>query len=226
MLRRNRKRQFVRRNRPRRAKLSSDEGCNRKRAGGGAMNFNPDPALGFAWLVFLGYWLIARFRVNRMARPEPGATLLLRILIMVGAYWLLFRQDPRFGILNRRWIPRDDRIVLAGVLLTWSGVAFAIWARYHLGRFWSATVALREGHQLIRSGPYANIRHPIYTGMLTAVLGTTLAVGRYRALVAFVVILAGFIAKSRQEEKLLDAQCGPAFEDHRRHTGFFLPRRS
>jgi protein-S-isoprenylcysteine O-methyltransferase Ste14 len=190
------------------------------------MNFNPDPALGFAWLVFLGYWLIARFSVNRMARPEPGSTLLLRILIMVGAYWLLFRQDPRFGILNRRWIPRDDRIVLAGVLLTWSGVAFAIWARYHLGRFWSATVALREGHQLIRSGPYANIRHPIYTGMLTAVLGTTLAVGRYRALVAFVVILAGFIAKSRQEEKLLDAQFGPAFEDHRRHTGFFLPRRS
>jgi protein-S-isoprenylcysteine O-methyltransferase Ste14 len=190
------------------------------------MNFNPDPALGFAWLVFLGYWLIARFRVNRMARPEPGATLLLRILIMVGAYWLLFRQDPRFGILNRRWIPRDGWIVLAGVLLTWSGVAFAIWARYHLGRFWSATVALREGHQLIRSGPYANIRHPIYTGMLTAVLGTTLAVGRYRALVAFVVILAGFIAKSRQEEKLLDAQFGPAFEDHRRHTGFFLPRRS
>jgi protein-S-isoprenylcysteine O-methyltransferase Ste14 len=192
----------------------------------GAMNFNPDSALGLAWLVFLGYWLIARFSVNRMERPEPGGTLILRILIMAGAYWLLFQQDPRFGILNRRFIPQDDRIVLAGVLLTWSGVAFAIWARYHLGKFWSATVALREGHQLIRSGPYANIRHPIYTGMLTAVLGTTLAVGRYRALIAFVVILAAFIAKSRQEEKLLDAQFGPAFEQHRRHTGFFLPRRS
>lgn len=190
------------------------------------MNFNPDPGLGFAWLIFLGYWLIARFSVNRMERPEPGATLILRTLIMVGPYWLLFQQDARFGILNRRMIPRDDRVVLAGVLLTWSGLAFAIWARYHLGRFWSATVALREGHQLIRSGPYASIRHPIYAGMLTAVLGTTLAVGRYRALIAFFIILAGFIAKSRQEEKLLDAQFGPAFEEHRRHTGFFLPRRS
>jgi protein-S-isoprenylcysteine O-methyltransferase Ste14 len=192
----------------------------------GAMNFNPDFALGLAWLVFLGYWLIARFGVNRMERPEPGGTLIFRVLIMAGAYWLLFQQDLRFGILNRRFIPHDDRIVLAGVLLTWSGVAFAIWARYHLGKFWSATVALREGHQLIRSGPYANIRHPIYTGMLTAVLGTSLAVGRYRALIAFVVILAAFIAKSRQEEKLLDAQFGQAFEQHRRHTGFFLPRLS
>jgi protein-S-isoprenylcysteine O-methyltransferase Ste14 len=189
------------------------------------MYFNPDSALRLAWLVFLAYWLAARFRVNRMQRREPGPTLVLRILIMVGAYWLLFQQDPRLGILNRRFIPLDDRIVLIGVLLTWSGVAFAIWARYHLGKFWSATVALREGHQLIRSGPYAYIRHPIYTGMLTAVLGTTLAVGRYRALVAFVLILLAFIAKSRQEEKLLDAQFGAAFQEHQRHTGFFLPRR-
>jgi protein-S-isoprenylcysteine O-methyltransferase Ste14 len=190
------------------------------------MNFNPNSALGLGWLVFLGYWVIAGFSLNRMERPEPGGTLILRILILAGAYWLLFQQDSRFGILNRRFIYHDDRIVLAGVLLTWSGVAFAIWARYHLGKFWSATVALREGHQLIRSGPYANIRHPIYTGMLTAVLGTTLAVGRYRALIALVVILAAFIAKSRQEEKLLDARFGEAFEQHRRHTGFFLPRLS
>ncbi|HTA53043.1 MAG TPA: isoprenylcysteine carboxylmethyltransferase family protein [Candidatus Acidoferrum sp.] len=190
------------------------------------MNFNPDSALGLAWLVFWGYWLIARFSVNRMERPEPGGTLIVRVLIMAGAYWLLFQQDPRFGILNLDFVPHDERIVLAGVLLTWSGVAFAIWARYHLGKFWSATVVLREGHQLIRSGPYANIRHPIYTGMLTAVLGTTLAVGRYRALLAFIVILAAFTVKSRQEEKLLDAQFGPAFEQHRRDTGFFLPRLS
>jgi protein-S-isoprenylcysteine O-methyltransferase Ste14 len=190
------------------------------------MNFNPDAALGLAWLVFLGYWLIARLSVNRMKRPEPGGTLLVRILFMAGAYWLLFQQDPRLGILNRRFIPYDFRIALVGVVLTWSGVAFAIWARYHLGKFWSATVALREGHQLIRSGPYANIRHPIYTGMLTAVLGTALTVGRWRAGIAFLVILVAFVAKSRQEEKLLDAQFGPTFEEHRRHTGFFLPRLS
>jgi protein-S-isoprenylcysteine O-methyltransferase Ste14 len=188
------------------------------------MMLDANSAIGWAWLVFLAYWIFARFSVNRMARPEPAATLFFRIAIMAAAAWLLFYSDPRFGILNLHFVPYDERIVLAGAVLTWAGVLFAIWARYHLGRFWSSTVALREGHQLIRSGPYAFIRHPIYTGMLTGVLGTALAVGRYRGLLAFVLALAAFAAKSRQEEKLLDAQFGAEFEDHRRHTGFFLPR--
>jgi len=190
------------------------------------MTFNTDAALEWAWLVFLGYWVIAGLRVNRMARREPGASLIVRILLMVGAYWLLFRQDPLFGVLNRRFLPYDPRLELAGVIVTWAGVAFAIWARFHLGRFWSASVSLREQHQLIRSGPYAYVRHPIYNGILTMFLGTTLAVGRYRALIAFLVVLAAFVVKSRHEEKLLEAQFGPAFEEHRRHTGFFLPRLS
>jgi len=190
------------------------------------MMLNATSAVGWAWLVFLGYWIFARFSVNRMARPEPAASLVVRAAVMIGAAWLLFHSDRSMGVLNLRFIPRDDRIVLAGVILTWAGVLFAIWARYHLGRFWSATVALREGHQLIRSGPYAFIRHPIYTGVLAGILGTALAVGRYRGLVAFAVAVAAFAAKSRQEEKLLDAQFGAEFEEHRRHTGFFLPRLS
>jgi protein-S-isoprenylcysteine O-methyltransferase Ste14 len=161
-----------------------------------------------------------------MARPEPAGTLFFRIVIMAAASWLLFSNDPHFGVLNLHFMPYDRRIVLAGVVITWAGVLLAIWARYHLGRFWSSTVALREGHQLIRSGPYAFIRHPIYTGMLAGIAGTALAVGRCRGLVAFVVALAAFAAKSRQEEKLLDAQFGPEFEEHRRHTGFFLPKLS
>jgi protein-S-isoprenylcysteine O-methyltransferase Ste14 len=105
-------------------------------------------------------------------------------------------------------------------------VAFAIWARHHIGRFWSASVALKTGHELIRSGPYRRIRHPIYTGILLALAGTTLAVGRYRGIVAFAIILASLIRKSKQEEALLAGQFGPAFEEHRRQTGFFLPRLS
>jgi protein-S-isoprenylcysteine O-methyltransferase Ste14 len=60
--------------------------------------------------------------------------------------------------------------------------------------------------------------------MLLAVFGTALAVGRYRALLAFVIILLGFTWKSKKEEALLAGQFGEAFEEHHRHTGFFLPR--
>jgi protein-S-isoprenylcysteine O-methyltransferase Ste14 len=192
----------------------------------GAMNgmIDWDMAIELPWLIFLAYWILARLRVNKMERQEPGGEVLARMLVMVLAFYLLWGRDPRFGILSERFVPWRDWIFAAGTALTWAGVAFAIWARYHIAQYWSATVALRAGHQLIRTGPYARIRHPIYTGMLLAVFGTGLAIGRYRAVVAFALVLAGFIWKSKQEEKLLAGQFGEAFEEHRQRTGFFLPR--
>jgi protein-S-isoprenylcysteine O-methyltransferase Ste14 len=94
----------------------------------------------------------------------------------------------------------------------------------HIGKYWSSTVALKSGHQLIRSGPYARIRHPIYTGIILAIAGTALAVGRYAAIVAVVIFLVGFWLKARKEEALLAGEFGPAFDEHRRSTGFFLPK--
>jgi protein-S-isoprenylcysteine O-methyltransferase Ste14 len=85
-------------------------------------------------------------------------------------------------------------------------------------------VQIKEGHQLIRSGPYARIRHPIYTGILLATIGTALAVGEYRGLVAVGMFLVGFTRKARKEESFLAAEFGSAFEEHCRQTGFFLPR--
>jgi len=139
-------------------------------------------------------------------------------------FLLLYEKESVLGLLNRRFVPPADWIFALGSALSFLGVGFAIWARYHIGKYWSSTVSLREGHELIRTGPYARIRHPIYTGMLLAVFGTALAVGRYRALFAFVIVLLGFIWKSKREEALLAGQFGAKFEEHRRHTGFFLPK--
>ncbi len=188
------------------------------------MKFDPAYAIELPWLIFVVYWLLASFRVNKTQRSEPAGEILARILVMAAAFVLLYSGDPRFAALNRRFIPERYWILALGSALTFAGVAFAIWARYHIGRFWSSTVALRSGHELIRTGPYARIRHPIYTGMLVAVFGTALAIGRYRALVAFAIILLGFTWKSKREEALLAQQFGAAFKEHRRHAGFFLPR--
>jgi protein-S-isoprenylcysteine O-methyltransferase Ste14 len=190
------------------------------------MNFDPAYAIQLPWLIFLGYWIFAATRVNKMERREPDGTMLARIFVTVAGWYLLSRNEPWFGVLNRRFMPWSPPAFVAAAVLTWAGIAFAIWARYHIAQYWSASVALRADHQLIRTGPYAHIRHPIYTGMLLAIVGTALAVGRFRALLAFAIILAALVFKSRQEERLLASQFGPAFDEHRRRTGFFLPRLS
>jgi protein-S-isoprenylcysteine O-methyltransferase Ste14 len=176
------------------------------------------------WLIFIAYWFLASLRVNRMERREPTGEVLVRIILALAAFFLLRENDPSFGVLNRRFVAWHPAVFAVAAALTWIGIAFAIWARHHIGKYWSGSVSLRAGHELIRTGPYARIRHPIYTGILLALAGTGIAVGRYRALVAFAIILLSLIWKSKREEALLANQFGAAFEEHRRRTGFFLPK--
>jgi protein-S-isoprenylcysteine O-methyltransferase Ste14 len=177
-----------------------------------------------AWLIFLLYWLVSAFRVNRMKRREPPVQIFGRLGLTILLLVLMYSFSFRWSVLNRPFVPKVWWLPYFAVALTWIGLAITIWARYHLGRFWSGTVALREDHQLIRSGPYARIRHPIYTGILMMWAGSILAVDRYRVLVVFVVLLAGIIWKASKEEALLAGEFGPGFDEHRRRTGFLFPR--
>ncbi len=105
-----------------------------------------------------------------------------------------------------------------------AGTAFAVWARVYLGKYWSATVALKSDHELIRTGPYSRIRHPIYTGIILALAGTAVAVNSYWSYVGVAIFVVIFWLKARAEEALLAGEFGPRFEDHRSKTGFFLPK--
>ena len=184
----------------------------------------PLQIIGCLWAVFALYWFIAAFRQNRVQKREPAAERFVHILFMIGGFALLFSPDPRFGRLNQRFLPLSPLLDLAGILLTAAGVAFAIWARAHLGKYWSAQITIRQEHRLIRTGPYRFIRHPIYTGMLLALLGAVFAVGEYRAILGFSIILLGFFKKARKEELFLQTQFGGDFDEHKRQTGFFFPR--
>ena len=137
---------------------------------------------------------------------------------------LLFSRDAAFGTLNRRFAASGSWLEPVGIMLTAAGIAFAIWARRHLGKEWSADVTIRQDHKLIRTGPYARIRHPIYTGILLAMLGTALVVGEFRGLVAVAVTFVGFWRKAQTEESFLSQEFGVDFEEHKRRTGFLLPR--
>jgi protein-S-isoprenylcysteine O-methyltransferase Ste14 len=177
-----------------------------------------------AWLACAAYWLWAARNQKRVERHEPALARLLHVVYMAGGFFLLYTNDSRFGALNRRFLPDQEWIAMTGALLTVTGIGFAIWARHHIGRNWSGEVTIRQEHELIRTGPYSHIRHPIYTGLIVAVAGTAIVIGEYRALLALALILIGFTVKAKREEAMLEHQFGPSFAEHRRHTGFFLPR--
>ena len=114
------------------------------------------------WYLFAGVWAITALRVKRTKARETSVDRLITLVVVVIAFNLLFAQWPRIGPLRLRFLPESPRVAWAGIAVTWLGVAVAVWARYCLGEYWSARVTLKEGHQLIRTGPYARIRHPIY----------------------------------------------------------------
>ncbi len=189
------------------------------------MKQSPGEVIGLVWVIFLLYWVISSFTAKKIEKRERGGGIASRVAIGVVAYLLMVHAgDPRLGALSNRFLPSAPWIAWLGVALTVVGLLFAIWARVHIGKYWSATVALKAEHKLIRSGPYSRIRHPIYTGILLALAGTSVMVGRYAALLGLAIILLSFWLKARKEEWLLAGEFGEAFEHHRRSTGFFLPK--
>lgn len=176
------------------------------------------------WIVFVIYWSIGALKTRRTAKKESFASRYGILFIEIAGFALLFMSETEFGLLGRRIIPRTYVLVVTGVALTWAGIALALWARWHLGQYWSARITIKEDHKLIRTGPYARLRHPIYSGLDLAATGSALALDRWRCVAGVCLIILGYWIKARREEAMLTAQFGAGFEEHCRHTGFLLPR--
>jgi len=176
------------------------------------------------WMALSLVWLVPLLRTKRtQERADFGSRLLYGIPVIV-AFYLLFSNNAHFGWLGSRIIPQNTWVEGIAVLLTGAGIAFAIWARFYLGQNWSSAVSIKVGHQLIRTGPYAWVRHPIYSGLLLATLGTALARREPRGLIAAVLLSLGFWIKSRMEEGFMRKAFGPQYQEYSRSTGALIPR--
>jgi protein-S-isoprenylcysteine O-methyltransferase Ste14 len=155
------------------------------------------------WLAWLLYWVIAALGAKTTRRPESlGSRLSHVVPLLVGVALIVWPRVP-WEWLSLPLLPHRLLTYAAGLVLVMLGLAFTVWARLHLGRNWSGTVTLKEGHELIRSGPYAYVRHPIYTGLLVALLGSAVACGELRAMIGLSVVAGAFIRKLRIEERLM-----------------------
>jgi protein-S-isoprenylcysteine O-methyltransferase Ste14 len=177
------------------------------------------------WLAIGVVWLLTAFRLKPIVRMAASGPRMAQILILACAAELLFSESPRLGLLDARYVPALPTLVALGVALTAAGAAFCILARLYLGQNWSATATIKQDHELIRSGPYGLVRHPIYTGQLIAVIGTATAFGELRDLLALPLALLGFWRKVRSEERLLMSNFGDRYADYRRQVrGAIVPR--
>jgi protein-S-isoprenylcysteine O-methyltransferase Ste14 len=125
--------------------------------------------------------------------------------LYMAAFFGMFSHDAVFSWMRLRILPPQLWITNLGIAITAAGLLFAIWARAYLGGNWSGTVTVKVGHQLIRTGPYRWVRHPIYSGMILAMIGTALSLGQLRGLTAVVLLWIGFTIKSRIEERFMTA---------------------
>lgn len=178
----------------------------------------------YSWLAFILYWFISALKRKEAKRKESRQERMRHALPMLAAYILTFVPFSHSWVLGARIVPTSELLGIAGAIMTVAGVGLAIWARWHLGTNWSSTVSIRADHELIHTGPYRTIRHPIYTGMLLAFAGTALALGELRGIIAFAIVLIAFYFKARKEETFLTQEFGDRFAEHARHTGMFLPR--
>lgn len=175
----------------------------------------------FALLGLLGVvWLGGALFTNRTVRRESIGSRFAYGLVLAAGVLLVFRTP---SLVPTAIVPAGTASAAAGIAMTAVGVAFAIWARIHLGRLWSGTVTLKEGHHLVRSGPYRLARHPIYTGFFLAVLGAATHVGTLAAFLGSLVVLAGFYVKARKEEHLLSEQFGDEYAAYRREVRMLIP---
>jgi|HubBroStandDraft_4_1064222.scaffolds.fasta_scaffold95231_3 protein-S-isoprenylcysteine O-methyltransferase Ste14 len=174
------------------------------------------------WLVWAAYWLIAARGAKpvreREAAPSRIAFLIQMVLVgalIAGHHWPQWLMLP---LVPGGWTRYD-----CAVLLIVLGLAFSIWARVALGTNWSGVVTLKVDHQLVDRGPYRLIRHPIYTGVLIALLGSGLAAGQVRGLMAFLIALVALWLKSRVEERWMLREFGDRYAAYRRTTWALLP---
>ena len=186
--------------------------------------FLPQRLISWVWSAWALYWLVAAYGNKATQRREPFTSRLIYMLAVVaGGVLIAWDRWPWGRVLDESLWPRSALSYRVGLAVLIVGLAFSVWARVHLGRNWSGNVTVKEEHELIRTGPYRYVRHPIYTGILTGALGTAICSGTLRAVLGLVIIAAAFIVKLRAEERFMRETFPGQYEKYREQVPALLP---
>jgi protein-S-isoprenylcysteine O-methyltransferase Ste14 len=172
------------------------------------------------WLVLIVFWLVSALSAKKTVRRSVRSWVFRVAAVIV---ILFFIQHSGTGNSVMYWMPLPNPALNAlGVVLCAAGVTFAIWARVYLGRNWGMPMSLKENPELVTTGPYAFVRHPIYTGVLLAMLGCAFGAGLWW-LAIFVAAGMYFIYSAVVEEKLMVQQFPNQYPDYKKRTKMLIP---
>jgi protein-S-isoprenylcysteine O-methyltransferase Ste14 len=172
------------------------------------------------WLLFLVYWLVsAKSAKKNVNRPWQGMA--VRV-VLIAALYAYFRRHPAH-LASSAFGAGSTLLGVLGVLICLLGIGLAVWARRHIGRNWGMPMSIKAEPELVDSGPYAHVRHPIYTGILIAMLGSALASGWGWA-VMFVLFGIYFVYSAKTEEKRLSELMPQQYPAYMRRTKMLIPR--
>ncbi len=174
------------------------------------------------WGGWLAVWNVMARRAKVVAQQESAVSRLTHIVPLLIAACLLVAHVP-LPFLNERFVPPALWSATVGAALTFAGLAFAIWARFVIAGNWSSYVELKQDHELIIAGPYRLVRHPIYTGLLLAFVGSALAVGEWRGVLAVAIVAVSFWRKLRLEETVMRGQFGEAYARYAARVPALVP---
>jgi protein-S-isoprenylcysteine O-methyltransferase Ste14 len=184
----------------------------------------PQRLISWVWSAWALYWLVAAYGNKATQRREPFASRLIYMLALVaGGVLIAWDRWPWGRVLDEFFWPRSALSYLVGLAVLIAGLAFSVWARAHLGRNWSGNVTVKEGHELIRTGPYRYVRHPIYTGILTGAMGTAICSGTLRAALGLAIVAAAFMVKLRAEERFMRETFPGQYEKYSEEVPALVP---
>ena len=175
------------------------------------------------WILWLVYWVVAARATNETRRRESFSSRVSHYGPLVLGGILLGVPNVLAPELEREFHPDTLTWFCFAAMLVAVGLGFSAVARAWLGRNWSAEVTVKQDHELVRSGPYALVRHPIYAGLLLALIGTALSIGKWRALLGLALIVAAVLRKLTIEERFMTEQFGETYAHYRAEVPALIP---
>jgi len=177
------------------------------------------------WAVLFAAWAIAAMTSKPTVQRQGSGARLLQVASLVVAYWLILGSPFWLNgtVMLDNLLPAISAVAVFGLILTIAGMLFCAWARITLGRNWSGTVTIKQDHKLISTGPYRLVRHPIYTGLIVAALGTAIVFLRAECFLGVVLMTLSFWYKMSIEEQFMLQQFGEEYARYRSRVRALIP---